>query len=355
MKVFEILNTKQIEGDVGVEIEVEGENLGQAAGGSIWEMKADGSLRNGVEYVYKKALPIDKVEASLDEINKFMKDSRLDFSFRTSVHVHVNCHDLEYDQLLNFVYASVLLDSVLVNYCGESRKANRFCLRLADAEGLIDSITPLFESRNAPKANFDTLLPRNTVRYAAVNVESLGKFGTVEFRSMRGTIDKNILLPWIKGLVNIREYARKFDSPQAIFHDITNFGFTAFAQNALGDSFPMFHYPMLEQDIGLNLSLAIDLPHIAHVKIDSLGKRYKLAGSYWEAANLKEVIGRSPKRMYLKELIPQGICEDHLFINYFQWEDYAITLRDMMDYPGVRDIYERFIGNPDEIDEDDFE
>lgn len=352
MKVFEILRTKQIQGDVGVEIEVEGENLGEPARGSNWEMKADGSLRNGMEYVYKKALPIDGIEKSLDEINVFMKNSRLDFSFRTSVHVHVNCHDLEYDQLLNFVYASVLLDSVLVNYCGESRKANRFCLRLADAEGLIDSISPLFESRNAPKASFDVLIPRNTVRYAAVNVESLGKFGTIEFRSMRGTIDKNILLPWIKGLVNIREYARKFDSPQEIFHDITNYGFQAFAQNALGESFPVFNYPMLEQDIGLNLSLAIDLPHIAHVKIEKLNKVYKFAGGEWESNNLKEVIGRNPKRMYLRELIPQGICEDPLFITYFEWEDCANLLQEMMDYPGVRDIYERFIGDPDEIDED---
>jgi len=56
----------------------------------------------------------------------------------------------------------------------------------------------------------------NAAKYAAINMSCLGRFGSIEFRSMRGTVDDAVLLPWFEVLVNLREYARKYTTKQLV-------------------------------------------------------------------------------------------------------------------------------------------
>lgn len=336
MKLSEIVGIKDPNADVGIEVEVEGRGL-IAFDSRVWEAKHDGSLRDGIEYVYKKPLAIGKVEESLNELKDNLKDAKLNFSFRTSVHVHVNCLDLEYDQLLNFIYLSTLMDSMLVNYCGEQRKTNRFCLRLSDAEGLIDVISPLFGFRKRPDYNLDQYIERNQVRYAAVNVESLVKFGTIEFRSMRGTLDKDVLLPWVETLVNIREYSKQFKDPQEVYYHLLEHGTEPVLKEVLGKHFDLFNYDNLVADFALNQSLSIELPFLPFREGMEI-KLYEIARSKFNSEQLKEVVGTRPRWMYLKDLLRQGVLLDPILKNFFDWEEYIEYLIEYTELPGVEEL-----------------
>jgi hypothetical protein len=261
MKIYEIMGFDPIEGDVGIEIEAEG-YLPVIKGNKYWKVVPDGSLRDGLEYVHRNPIPISKVKDSLDNLNKNLeeREARPSFSFRTSVHVHVNCLDMEYKHVLNYIYIYLMLESLLVEYCGEGRKCNRFCLRLEDADGSIDLLSALFKSSGNRKVIRD--IANDQLRYASINVQALNKFGSLEFRAMRGTVDPKIIVPWVETLVHMRNYSTQFDSPKDVFDRIEDIGFKPFFDEALGEHKDLFDRGDVEYIIARAQSLAIEIPFI---------------------------------------------------------------------------------------------
>ena len=93
-KLFETLGLlAPRNGDFGIEIEVEGQDLPNHRT-KFWDTVEDGSLRNGLEYVINGAISHKDVVPALEELQKAFDDeeSELSFSFRTSVHVHMNTY-----------------------------------------------------------------------------------------------------------------------------------------------------------------------------------------------------------------------------------------------------------------------
>lgn len=211
-KLYKVLNLPRKQGLLGVEVEVEGENLPKAPTGA-WKYEKDGSLRGeSGEYILRSPLNLKKTHEALDDLRKQLAESKLNWSFRTSVHVHVNVGSMSAKQINCFIYTYVLLEELMLNYCGPSRLGNRFCLRIRDAEGLINALEGMFRR--------DWHLPmRDEFRYASLNVDALGKFGSLEFRGMQGTLDKERLEIWTEALVRIRSFSQRFASPQEISED----------------------------------------------------------------------------------------------------------------------------------------
>lgn len=330
MLVYKMLgmNEDRETGDVGIEIEVEGERLA-LLNNRYWKWEHDGSLRNGIEYVTKGSVSLENVPDALKVLINGTRNSEFSFSFRTSVHVHVNCLDLTYKQLLNFIYISTLMDSILVNYCGDKRKANRFCLRLRDAEGMVEGIAPLFRQKGDKAVAFERIIPRNQVRYAAVNVESIAKYGTIEFRSMRGTTDPKILIPWIETLVHLREFAKGFDCPAQIFNAICEEGGQEFLHNALGKHYETFKYYEMESDLALNTSLTIELPH---QKVqEEQETMFQVHGEYWTVDEIMDEYPRDPGVQVMNTFLVQGALSNPILAEYFLWEEYKNTWKAQVD------------------------
>lgn len=253
---------KPTDGDFGIEIECEGEQM-RAIKNKIWKSEPDGSLRgeypeSACEYVLSKPIRFEDVEPALDHLIHHNKDAEFKLSFRTSVHVHVNVQLMTIDQLLNLVYTYLLLEQPLVNYCGDNRKANRFCLRLRDAEGLLDSVNMLFST------GYDGFqyLRNDRNRYASINLEAFNKYGSIEFRAMRGTMDKAIIMPWVSMLNNIKKFAMEMENPKAIHDLFRSVGANAFMQTVLGEeNTKILTHDSCERDINESYSLTIDLPY----------------------------------------------------------------------------------------------
>jgi hypothetical protein len=222
-------------------------------------MKKDGSLRGGYEYVFKAPLPLDKAKEAITALSKnSANNAELSFSFRTSVHVHVNVLELTRPQLFSFLYLSHLLEGALVKYSGESREGNRFCLRMKDAEWKIDALKSFFSDRGVKKFSIEDM------KYSAINLASLPLFGSIEFRSMRGTLDTEVLFPWLDVLYRIRDFA--MHNSVTDIDRATRLNPEGIAFEVFGEHFDKFKYEELSKDIKEAHCRMIELPYIKEVE-----------------------------------------------------------------------------------------
>jgi len=260
-KVIELLVNRKTDGDVGIEIECEGKGMIEMDG-AVWRSEDDGSLRGiypqtRCEYILTKPLKINAVKAALttlkDDLNA--EGAVLNFSYRCSVHVHVNVQQMQYQQLLAMIYAYYLLEEPFMTYCGKSRKGNNFCLRLADAEGVLDTLTRMFEHPDYLHA-----MGQDHNRYAALNLEAIQKYGSLEFRGMEGNLDVKRIDTWCKALVKLREWSVKQDTPKAVYELYTRLGPIGFLEDVLGELAGDFQYARMIKDIQKSFSISIDLP-----------------------------------------------------------------------------------------------
>lgn len=256
-KLMELLALNKQDGTFGIEIEVEGKRLPQI-NDQYWTTEQDASLRNGLEYVLTKPVKLQYVKKLLAYLKKKMdvNEAALDFSFRTSVHVHVNVQDLTYNQILNMIYTYLLIEAPLMDFCGDSRKGNRFCLRLEDAEGMVDCLTEMFESGEQGLR----LIPHDRMRYAAINIEALGKYGSIEFRALQGNMDGERITKWCHILNKIKSFAIKYENPSEIFNFYTKEEGEVFFNTVFEEEAKDLFTNETVRSIQRNFSLTLDLP-----------------------------------------------------------------------------------------------
>jgi hypothetical protein len=264
----------------GVEIETEGAKLPDRVPVG-WSIKEDGSLRGrfpdqAAEYVSTVPLRLEDSIASVQALRRRLddNDAELAYSFRTSVHVHLNVTDLTSDQYLNVIYTYLLLENVFVRYCGNERIANRFCLRYQDAEELGEFLSELFRNGAAYVANADL----HRLKYAAINVAATPRYGSLEFRAMQGNLEVEYITNWLRAINNVREFAVANDNPQAIHDKFVKLGPTGFMQAVLKNLYPCFSYEGEEGDLQLAFSITIELPHVYQnekIRLERVEKQIK--------------------------------------------------------------------------------
>jgi hypothetical protein len=209
MKVGEYIGRVN-EGDVGIEIEVEGQNLPPGFG--VWRRERDGSLRgeDSAEYVLIHPIPINEVNKQLTALRKaFDKyESTYANSPRAGVHVHINVQDLTFKQVMTMVCAYIILEELFIAFCDKSRDGNLFCLPSYNAEYLLWMIQEACHTDRIDNLNTDN------VRYASINLKSLFKYGSIEFRALESTENFDKIELWTKMLYQLKESAKTFHDPQ---------------------------------------------------------------------------------------------------------------------------------------------
>jgi len=273
-KVSELFKTKAVKGDVGVEIEVEGKGL-SIVDTAVWRTESDGSLRGEfpttcAEYIFQTPIVVSAVKAAIISLKESLGPKAVfEFSHRTSVHVHVNVQKLEYQQLLAMMYTYLLLEEPLTSFAGKKRKGNNFCLRAIDAEGLIDTLNQMFGMGE----NGSLMIRNDAVRYSAMNIEALKKYGSLEFRVMEGNMDEERIQTWCSALVMLREYGEALGTPEAVYDRFNALGVDAFLDDVLGHLSHLFKYAKVERDVLTSFSITLDLPFAFKRYIKALGQR----------------------------------------------------------------------------------
>lgn len=187
---------------VGIEIEVEGQNLPTQVKG--WNCTHDGSLRGeNVEYVLAKPSTREEAVTCLKQLNlAFMRKSPVvaDTGY-AGIHVHINVGDLTWRQLLRFLSFYYVLEPLFIEWSGDNRKDNLFCLPIVAADLPLLHLQAFLRDAAVPA------LATDDIRYAALNLKALSDYGSVEFRSLRSTLDRKVIISWMDMLLTLREKA----------------------------------------------------------------------------------------------------------------------------------------------------
>lgn len=225
----------------GVEIELEGRKVKTSDPdiATYWGQHADNSLRinpkfadsQTVEYVFQQPLNMKETEKALKMLFKYLNSKGVVVfdSYRTSIHVHVNCANDPVRTVVNFITLAMIFDELFVSQNGQTRIGNNFCLRTRDAEGQIGDLIQSITHYGDPCSAFN----KNN-RYSSVNLASLSKFGSIEFRSLECTTDMDRVMHWIGTIQAMKAAARKYANPIEIIGAFSQKGPLAFTTSNLG-------------------------------------------------------------------------------------------------------------------------
>lgn len=241
LNVALLLSRTPVSGDVGLEIEVEGFNLPKHDGWYIerdankkplpstvqvrfpksWRYVADHSLRgeDNAEYVLKEPVKFDEVPAVLDELWGMFRQahSRLDISNRTSVHVHVNVQNFHMNRLTSFMTMYYVVEDILTQWCGEHRVGNLFCLSAKDAPGILEQVKDFIISNGG-------IHPSDNLHYAGLSFYAVKKFGSLEFRTLRGVTSPDVINDWVRIIRRMYEMSANYTDPRELVHLFSGVG-----------------------------------------------------------------------------------------------------------------------------------
>lgn len=221
----------------GIEIEAEG----VPPGGldwmrylpGVWQTHADNSLRDGIEFVSNGARALTDIPADMDALQTALTTLQYTpvFSYRTSLHVHMNANDLTVRQLMNLFTLYTIYETPLVAFGGEERRGNVHCLTVHDTNATLQMIRGWLMGQSQL-----TGLVHRDRRYAAFNWASLPVHGTIEFRSHRGTADRDTVVRWATILSDLKRAAKVFGNPQEIVQEFSRMGPEQFAESVFTNS-----------------------------------------------------------------------------------------------------------------------
>lgn len=202
-----------------LEIEFDGELIDAdnfKIGSDTWQQVKDGSLRNGFELIMKGPVPYKKLPEVLDEPTQMLASKVVDgmgnylidgikWSNRCSVHVHMNVQTFTPRQLLLFSTLWYVFEPILVEKFAPERAGNLFCLRAIDAPVFVDHVIEAFSPERIKYIDGNR-------RYMGLNWASIGKFCSLEFRYLRGSIDPAYILEFISYIDALRTWVLKCEA-----------------------------------------------------------------------------------------------------------------------------------------------
>lgn len=221
--VSSIVGVKEVKGNkFGVELELEGRNVAlHDVATKGWHRHNEPSLRGeAIEYTTTGAKTFEETKKLVDDLfDKFKAHGvKLNDSIRAGTHVHLNFSDQPVKNVINFFALFTLLEEVLQYYSGEDRKGNVFCISTREAEGIVGIIAD-----SIAKGSLDRFAG-DRYKYAACNLSSLYKFGTIEIRTMKAATSAAQINSWVDILNDMYEYAINLKSPAALVQELSFLG-----------------------------------------------------------------------------------------------------------------------------------
>ena len=183
---------------IGIEIEVE--NIKNTPiTHYYWNYGQDGSLRNNGAEFTTEPIPAYKALPALYYLKERIKEefNIPNFSNRCSTHIHLNVRDLNWEQITNLTLLYAIFEKHFFNVAGTKREENIFCVPLYISNQLNNIVNLKNKISSWSKYNAFNLGPTIGNDYSK-------PFGTIEFRHLYGTLDTNIILPWINSILKLK-------------------------------------------------------------------------------------------------------------------------------------------------------
>ena len=241
---------------VGVEIEVAGHRPNPFVEYlRYWTTHRDGSIRgrHAVEFVFAVPLGGTDVLAALREWQTYVTNHQplLEVNPSCSFHVHLDVRDLDTTQLTKLVMLYLALERGLYHFVGGDRKANPFSAPLYSIDDMISDLeTDVSGEWVTRTVNFG--------RYAGLNLGAVSRYGSVEFRHHRGTLDIDEMVQWINIVGKFKDFALNEMAPDDILQVASASGYPELTARVLGKYAPLFNYQGASHDMFLGLRVAQD-------------------------------------------------------------------------------------------------
>jgi hypothetical protein len=173
----------------------------------------DGSLRNrGIEFVTRVLSSEKEVNEALDTLQYVAKKLKLKTSNRAGIHVHENVQHLTFHEVWDYLCLYILFEPALFDFIGEGRERSVY------SRPLIKHI-PRDIFRNMAVYMKADMFPVTEHKYYALNVSSLSRFGTVEYRHMKSTLDFDRLREWLSIIRFLKTQTAKTSGIQTLSAD----------------------------------------------------------------------------------------------------------------------------------------
>ena len=173
----------------GAELEIESIASFGKVDTSLWNITEDGSLRNSGRELISVPLTKDVLIGEFKKVHQTLKyignQPEKAFSDRTSVHIHINCLDVQETTVRNIVLWYALYESVFFKFCAPAREHNIHCVCLHQTS------LPAYYRRALREMH------KQWSKYTALNLLPLSKYGTLEFRHLQGTNDVTLFSQWL--------------------------------------------------------------------------------------------------------------------------------------------------------------
>lgn len=210
-----IFAQREASGDVGIEIELEGEGpLGVECRG--WQVHTENSLRGpggrghgGTEYVTRGALKeadvIPAVERLADTLNKNKCVIRGD-AHRTSTHIHVNAQKMTILEVLGYITVFTAVEPLFLALCGDKRDGNSFCVSSYETGDLPEFFHNLCKQIEGWEPGYGLECQRG--KYASLGTFRLHDLGTLEARCFPHSLNPLEIHQWCQWLLRIRSIVK---------------------------------------------------------------------------------------------------------------------------------------------------
>lgn len=237
------------DGKYGVEIEVESaDSCFELHTFNGWFQTEDPSLRNSynTELVLNRPLGYPEVTEKLAELQGELERRSISHSpsVRTGVHVHLNVNNRTAKELTNIIALYFTLERVLTHYCGPEREGNLFCLRTCDCPALVEAVM------RSAQSGFWLNYAAEAFKYASLNLSTLSKFGSIEFRSLKTPENLSDISEWISILEALETYAVGLTNLKEIPYSISYYSLDVWLRKVFGNKlFDKLYYPEMEADI----------------------------------------------------------------------------------------------------------
>ena len=198
---------------VGIEVEVENvAHINPNIPLCFWEIAEDGSLRNHGKEFKTYAIPLQYSQVALEQLFQGLNPD-IDFSQRTSIHVHIDVRKLTINELLGLLFTYTVIENLLFKFVGANRRNSIFCTPITETELLSGlDITSIENLLNHVQNVWQ--------KYSALNILPIQNFGTVEFRQLPGTNDIMKICVWLELLSRLKVFTYKH--PLAYIIDTIN-------------------------------------------------------------------------------------------------------------------------------------
>lgn len=227
-----------------------------------WSLHGDGSLRNhGCEFI-SRAASYEDMRRMIPSLFLLIKkySPNADFSWRTSIHVHMNVRDLTATQLMDMIILYLIFENSLFQYASASRKQSIFCVPLLESKGVLRKILSLWDAahKNKGPSFRSSIIDLQTVweKYGSLGIFQLRNYGTLEFRHFPGTWDVKKILGWLGLIQQLKNCAREItheELVQTILTINTLSHYSAFREAIFGDSSQLLNFPTFEGDVAVGV------------------------------------------------------------------------------------------------------